>query len=76
MLAMSGSCQDLRHTLENSGMGPAHEWEGTQDGVRDIRRKLNLLVGSPVTVAWIIGDGVGVKSETDGDSASSAVGLE
>ncbi len=57
------------------------EWGGTQDGVHDVRCELNLLAGSPVTVAYgFIGSGVGVKtelkSEMDRDSASSAESSE
>ena len=57
------------------------EWGGTWDRVRDVRHKLNLLAGSPVTVAYgFIGSGVRakmeLKSEMDRDSVSSAESLE
>ena len=54
---------------------------GTRDGVCDVRHKLNLLAGSPVTEAYgFIRNGVGVKmelkSEMDRDSVSSAESSE
>ena len=53
------------------------EQGGTQDGVCDVRHELNLLAGSPVTVAYgFIRSGVGVKSEMDRDSASSTESSE
>ena len=60
---------------------PLREQDGIQDGVHDVRCKLNLLAGSPVTVAYrFIGSSVRVKmelsSEMDRDSASSTDSLE
>ena len=75
------SCQDLCHTPENSSVDPTRQAGGTRDGVHDVRHELNLLAGSPVTVAYgFIRSSVGVKmelkSEMDRDSASSAESLE
>ena len=64
-------CQDLHHTLENSGMGPA--WQAGWG----MRCKLNLLVGSPVTVAYgLFVMVMELKLEMDGHSVSSAEGSE
>ena len=70
-------CQDLRHALENSGMGPA-QWVGRDTRWSPWYKARAQLVGwlTGYCGLRIIGDSVGVKSETDGDSASSAVGSE
>ncbi len=62
-------------------MDPTQQAGGTRDRVHDVRRELNLLAGSLVTVAYrFIGSSVRVKmelkSEMDRDSASSAESSE
>src|SRR5258708_39453042 len=47
------TCVMLQRTLVWVLLG---EWDGTQDGVCDVRCKLNLLAGSPVTVAYGLSD--------------------